>query len=167
LDDGAEICNACTRPARDVIISNLPKDVSPIECVHWSEKPATAGRSARVVMAGILIMMAGALGIGQSVVTLSPDLSSSLMDTIEGVVPWSGTVGDAVAEYVMLQAWVFIAGLLAIAGGVFALTETRFELAVMGGIFGILAVGFLMGSFLGLVGVLLLAVSRKDFLPEC
>lgn len=167
LDDGAEMCNACTRPVRDVVMSNLPEQVGETECVHWSEKPAAPGRSARVAMAGIMILMAGAFGIGQGVVALDPGLSESLLKAIESVVPWTETMDDWVAEYVVLQAWTVIAGLLAIAGGVFALTRTRYEFAVMGGIFGMLAIGFLMGAFLALVGTLLLATSRKDFLPEC
>lgn len=167
LDAEAEICNACTRPVKDVILSNLPDVASPTECVHWSEKPSAAGRSARVVMAGILILMAGVLGIGQAAVALSPSLSETLVSAIDSVLPWSGTMGSWVEDYFVLQAWTFIAGLLAIFGGVFALTETRYEFAVMGGVFGVLAIGFLMGAFLGLIGLLLLAVSRKDFLPEC
>lgn len=167
VEEGAELCNSCTMPVRDIVMSNLPKDVTPTECVHWSEKPAAAGRSARVVMAGILILMAGALGIGQGVAGLDPGFSGTLMDIMEGLIPWSETTDDIVGEYLALQVWVVIAGVLAIAGGVFALTETRYEFAVMGGIFGFLAIGFLMGAFLGLVGLLLLAVSRKDFLPEC
>jgi hypothetical protein len=167
LEPGAELCNSCKMPARNVIMSNLPEQVGDTECVHWSEKPAAAGRSARVAMAGIMILIAGALGIGQAVVALDPDLSESFASAIEGVLPWSGDAGQWVAEYVILQVWTLIAGLLAIAGGVFALTETRFEFAVMGGIFGVLAIGFLIGAFLGLVGLLLIAFSRKEFLPEC
>ena len=167
VEEGAELCNSCTMPLRDVVMRNLPKDLTQAECVHWSEKPAAAGRSARVVMAGILILMAGALGIGQGVAGLDPGFSETLMDIMEGLIPWSVATDDIVGEYLALQVWAVIAGVMAIAGGVFALTETRYEFAVMGGIFGFLAIGFLMGSFLGLVGLLLLAVSRKDFLPEC
>lgn len=167
VEEGAEICNSCTMPIREVIMRNLPKDLPETECVHWSEKPAAAGRSARVVMAGILVMMAGALGIGQGIAGLSPDVAGSLMDVMEGILPWSSSAGDMVAEYVALQVWAMAAGLLAVAGGVFALTETRYELSVVGGIFGVLSIGFLIGAFLGLVGLLILAFSRKDFLPEC
>ncbi len=167
VEEGAEVCNSCTMPVREVIMRNLPKDLPENECVHWSEKPAAAGRSARVMMAGILVMMAGALGIGQGIAGLSPDTAGSLMDAMEGILPWSSSADDLVTEYVALQIWAMAAGLLAIAGGLFALTETRYELAVMGAIFGVLSIGFLMGAFLGLVGLLLLAVSRKDFLPEC
>lgn len=167
LDKGAEVCNACTRPVRDVVMSNLPKHVGETECAHWSEKPSAPGRSARVAMAGILIMMAGALGIGQAAVSLDPELSGSLADVIEGFVPGTAVVDDWVAEYIVLQAWILIAGLLAIAGGVFALTGTRYEFAVMGGVFGFLAIGFLMGAFFGLIGLALILVSKKEFLPEC
>ena len=167
VDGAGEICNACTRPVRDVILSNLPQQVSPTECVHWSEKPAAAGRSARVMMAGILILIAGSLGVGQAMVALDPDLTASMMDAIEAAVPWAEPIDEMLLEYFVLQAWVLISSLIALAGGVFALTKTRFELALAGGVFGIMAIGFLMGAFLALVGVLLLATSRKDFLPEC
>ncbi len=167
VDEGAALCNACTRPAREVLMSNLPEEAAPLECVHWSEKPAAAGRSARVAVAGILILMAGALGIGQAVLALDPGLSGSIVDIIESSVPWAEAVDDMVATYLALQAWMLVAGLVAIFGGVFALTGTRFEFAVLGGVLGTLAIGFLMGMFLGLVGLLLLLVSRKEFLPEC
>lgn len=167
LEPGAELCNACKTPARDIIMSNLPEQAQAAECVHWSEKPASAGRSARVAMAGILILIAGAMGIGQAVVALNPDLSESFAEIIEGVLPWGEAMDDWVAEYLILQAWTLIAGLVAIAGGVFALTGTRYEFAVIGGIFSVLAIGFLMGAFLGLVGLLIIAFSRKEFLPEC
>lgn len=167
LAEGAELCNACTRPVREVVMSNLPKNVGETECVHWSEKPAASGRSARVAMAGILVLMAGALGIGQAVVALDPELSESFVSAIEGMLPMSETVDDWVAEYVVLQAWTFLAGLVAIAGGVFALTGTRYELAVIGAVFSVLSIGFFLGAFLGLVGLLLIAFSRKEFLPEC
>jgi len=100
-------------------------------------------------------------------VALNPELSESFTDIIEGALPWGETMDDWVAEYVILQAWTLIAGLVAIAGGVFALTGKRFELAVLGGIFSVLAIGFLMGAFLGLVGLLIIVFSRKEFLPEC
>jgi predicted exporter len=98
---------------------------------------------------------------------MDPDVAGSLMDAMETLLPLSSSSDDLVAEYVALQVWSLAAGLLAVAGGVFALKETRYELAVMGAIFGVLSIGFLMGAFLGLVGLLILAVSRKDFLPEC
>ncbi len=167
LEKGAEVCNACTRPVREVVMSNLPIHVGEAECVHWSEKPSASGRSARVAVAGILILMAGALGIGQAVIAIDPELSGSLASAIGGFVPGIETVDEWVTEYLMLQAWTFIAGLLAITGGVFALTGTRYEFALMGGVFGVLAVGFLMGAFLGLLGLLLVIFSKKEFLPEC
>ena len=167
VDGGATQCNACTRPAREVLMSNLPVEAAPLECVHWSEKPAAAGRSARVAMAGILILMAGALGIGQAVLALDPGLSESLVDVIESTVPGAEAVDDMLVTYFVLQVWTLLAGLVAIFGGVFALTGTRFEFAVMGGVFGVLAIGFMMGMFLALVGLLLLAVSRREFIPEC
>lgn len=167
VDGSGGICNACTRPARDVIMSNLPKEVSATECVHWSERPAAAGRSARVMMAGILILVAGSLGVGQAAVSLDPDLTESMMDAVEAAVPWAESVDEMLTEYAVLQVFVLVSSVIALAGGVFALTRTRFEFALIGGVFGMAAIGFLMGAFLALVGVLLLATSRKDFLPEC
>ncbi|MEW5747607.1 MAG: zinc ribbon domain-containing protein [Candidatus Thermoplasmatota archaeon] len=167
VEEGAEVCSSCTMTVREVIMRNLPKDLPENECVHWSENPAAAGRSSRVAMAGILVMMAGALGIGQGIAGLNPEVAGSLMDTMEGVLPWVSSADDLFVKYVALQAWAIAAGLLAVAGGLFALTETRYELAIMGAIFGVLSIGFLMGAFLALVGLLLLAASRKDFLPEC
>lgn len=165
--EGADLCNSCKTPLRRIVSSNLPQNVPEQECVHWSEKPSSSGRAARVTMAGVLILIAGVLGIAQSVLALSPDLGEGFVEAYEDLVPGASETDEALDEYVLLQIGVFVFGAIAVFGSMFALTQSRFDMSLVGAIFGVLAIGFLFGAFLSLVGLLLIATSRKHFLAEC
>lgn len=162
-----ETCNHCGMPVRDVVRSNLPENLPVQECVHWSEAPASAGRSAKVSVAGILILLAGFLGIAQAVLALTPDIGEGFMRTYEDLVPIAEPVDNMLEDFVVLQGAVLIFGAVAIFGSMFALNQSRFDMAIVGAVFGILAVGFLMGALLSIFGLILIATSRKEFLPEC
>jgi ribosomal protein L40E len=165
--DGAELCNACKTPFRELVESNLPSDIPAEACVHWSEEPSAAGRTARVLMAGILILMAGVLGIVQSVLALSPGLGEGFLNAYEDLVPGASATGEVLDQYTLLQVAVFVFGVLAIFGSMFALGESRFDMSVVGGVAGVLAIGLILGAFLSIVALLLLVTSRKSFDPEC
>ena len=152
---------------RHLVESNMPGEVDAQECVHWSDKPSTPGRAARVMMAGILILIAGVLGVAQAALALSPEIGEGFKDAYESLVPGASATDDILDDYVLLQIAVFVFGVLAIFGSTFALTQSRFDASLIGGVFGILAIGFLFGAFLSLVGVILVATSRKQFLSEC
>ena len=165
--EGANLCSSCRTPFRKLVQDNLPDDVPAEECVHWSEKPASAGRAAKVMMAGILILMAGVLGIVQSVLSLSPELGEGFMDAYESLVPGASATGDLLDDYALLQFSVFVFGVIAVFGSMFALNQSRFDLSIVGAVSGILAIGLLFGAFLSIVALMLLATSRKHFSPEC
>ncbi len=150
-----------------MIKKNLAEDLPAEECVHWSEGPSSAGRAAKVMVAGILILMAGVLGIAQSVLSLSPDLGEGFLDAYEDLVPGASSTGDVLDEYVLLQIAVFVFGVVAIFGSMFALNQSRFDMAAVGAVSGILAIGLLFGAFLSFVALIVLLTSRKHFSPEC
>ena len=165
--EGADLCSSCQTPFRELVRRNLPDEQPAEECVHWSEKPSSAGRAAKVMIAGILILMAGVLGIVQSVLSLSPELGEGFMEAYESLVPGTSSTGDILDQYVLLQAAVFVFGIIAVFGSMFALNQSRFDLSVIGAVSGILAIGLLLGAFLSIVALLLLVSSRKHFSPEC
>lgn len=165
--DGAELCSSCRTPFRKLVESNLPSDIPAEACVHWSDEPSSAGRAARVLMAGILILMAGVLGVVQSVLSLSPGLGDDILTAYEDLVPGASATDAILDEYVLLQAAVFVFGAIAIFGSIFALSQSRFDMSVVGGAAGVLAIGFIMGAFLSLVALLLLVTARRAFDPEC
>ncbi|HUV60756.1 MAG TPA: zinc ribbon domain-containing protein [Thermoplasmata archaeon] len=165
--EGADLCNSCHTPLRELIENNLPANLPAEECVHWSEGPSSPGRAAMVMVAGILILMAGVLGVAQSVLSLSPDLGEGFLDAYEDIVPGASTTGDLLNQYALLQVGVFVFGVIAIFGSMFALNRSRFDMSVVGAVSGILAIGLLFGAFLSLVALIVLLTSRKNFDPEC
>jgi hypothetical protein len=167
VHEGTDRCTACGRPLREVIKSNLPEGLPEEACVHWSERAASAGRTAKVSVAGILILMAGFLGIAQALLSHSPEISEGFMRTLEEAVPGMESVDNLLADYVVLQALVFVFGAVAIFGSMFVMTRSRFDMAVIGAVFGIIAVGYIFGALLSLVGLLFVITARKEFLSEC
>jgi len=165
--EGAETCTACGKPMRDVVRSNLPQDLPAEECVHWSDKPASAGRTAKVSVAGILVLLAGFLGIAQAVILVTPEMSEEIVSGLEEAIPGLEAVDNLMTDYVLLQAAFFVFGVVAVFGSMFALMGSRFDMSIVGAVFGILAVGFVFGAVLSLAGLLMIATSRKEFLSEC
>lgn len=164
---GAEVCSACGRPMREVIRDNIPEDLPPEECVHWSDKPASAGRTAKISVAGILVLMAGFLGISQALISLAPEISEGFIRTLEEVVPGMETVDNLMADYLLLQAAFFVFGVVAVFGSMYALMGSRFDMAVIGAVFGIPAFGFMIGALFSVFGLIMIVTSRKEFLSEC
>ena len=167
IQSDSEVCTACTRPVRAVVMSNLPEQVEPIECVHWSDKVSSSGRTARLMVAGILILISGAMGLGQAVISVTPGTGEQIGDFFVDVLPVGESINDALAEYFLLQLMILVGSIGALIGGAFTLTQARFDVSVIGGVCGILAIGFLIGAFFALVGVILIVSARKEFLPEC
>ena len=162
-----ETCSHCGMPLREVAVQNLPGDLPTQECVHWSEAPASAGRSAKVSVAGVLVLIAGFLGIAQAVFAFTPDIGEGFMRTYEDLIPMAEPVDSLLEDFVVLQGAILVFGVVAIFGSMFALNRSRFDMALVGAVFGILAVGFFMGALFSILGLLLIATSRKEFLPEC
>jgi len=147
--------------------SSPTSDVTGEACVHWSEAAQEPIRTAGIAVAGILILLAGFLGIIHSTLSLAPDLGQDFMDAYESWIPQGEFLDSLMSDYDLYAGLVFVFGMMAVAFSMFALRITNFTGAVLGAIFGILAIGFMFGAFLSLTGLLLLLAYRKEFLLAC
>jgi predicted RNA-binding Zn-ribbon protein involved in translation (DUF1610 family) len=139
----------------------------PEECEHWTEKPTHAVRTAKVGMAGILILLGGALGVTHGLLALLPETGADILSHYESIIPPGEVLDSVMNDYQLLSGAIVIFGLLAVAMSMFAFTRTRFAGAIAGAAFGILSVGFLFGAFFAIVGLILLISSKREFLSEC
>jgi hypothetical protein len=147
--------------------SHSPANETGEACVHWSEASQEPIRTAGIMVAGVLILLAGFLGIVHSTLSLSPELGGNFLDAYESWIPPGAFLDSVMSDYNLYAGLVFVFGLIAVAFSMFALRITNFTGAVLGAIFGILAIGFLLGAALGLLGLLLLLAYRKEFLLAC
>ncbi len=152
---------------RDVIKANLPEETEGEDCRHWSDGPASAGRAAKVSVAGIMMLTAGMLGIAQVTLSLTPGLGDDFLALFEKFIPGMETADNLIADYILLQIAIFLSGAIAIFGSVFTLNQSRFRMSVTGAIFGIFAIGLLLGAFFSLIALALIISSRRQFLSEC
>ena len=136
-------------------------------CVHWSEAPEVPIRTAGIMVAGVLILLSGFLGIAHATLSLTPELGGDFLDAYESWIPPGAFLNSVMSDYNLFAGLVFVFGVIAVACSMFALRITNFTGAVLGAIFGILAIGFLLGAAFGLLGLLLLLAYRKEFLLAC
>ncbi len=147
---------------------HLPeKDSSSDTCEHWSELPVHSSRTAMIDMAGILVLLAGALGITHALLSMLPGTGSDLMYHYERIIPAGKFLNGVIQDNDFIAALMFLAGALAMGLSMTAFKRTNLTLALTGAVFGIVAIGFLLGAFFAFVGMILLAVSRREFLAEC
>ena len=139
----------------------------PESCEHWTEKPAHAARTAKVGMAGMLIMLAGALGVTHGLLALLPETGGEILSHYEAILPPGEVLDGVMNDYQLLSGAILVFGIMATAMSMFAFTRTRFNGAVVGAVFGVLSVGFMIGAFFAIVGLILLIMSRREFIPEC
>ncbi len=140
---------------------------SPESCEHWSEQPAHTSRIAMIDMAGILVLLAGALGITQSLLSALPGTGADLMRHYENIIPAGKFLNGVIQDNLIIAVLMFVAGALAMGLSMSVFKRGSLTFALAGAVFGIVAVGFLVGAFFALVGLLLLVVSRREFLLEC
>ena len=117
--------------------------------------------SSKPLIAGILLIIAGLLGLFTWASALAIDSS-----IIQNVLP-----ADSPITVEQLQSFLTTCGIIGavlsiftLAGGIVALKRKAWGLAVIGGILGLFTIGpMLLGSVLSLIGLILVAISRKDF----
>jgi hypothetical protein len=110
------------------------------------------GKTWKPTAAGILIILAGITGLVAEIIYLiSGDLG------IFAGMPWVGS--SANPEWAL-----FITGVIAIAGGIFALLRKLWWLAIIGAIFSMF---FTIWPVLlaGIISIILIAISRAEFKP--
>jgi len=128
-------CEYCSRPETDYSYV----DSSQTAYTRESELP---------VIGGILILIAGVLGVFWGLL---------LMASI-------ASIGDYDAGGSTCCSGLFcLFGLIAIAGSFSAIGRNSVTFAVIGGVFGILSLGFFIGALLALIGVILVAIAHNEF----
>jgi len=117
--------------------------------------------SSKPLIAGILLIIAGLLGLFTWASALAIDSS-----IIQNVLP-----ADSPITVEQLQSFLTTCGIIGavlsiftLAGGIVAMKRKAWGLAVIGGILGLFTIGpMLLGSILSLIGLIIVAISRKDF----
>jgi len=112
------------------------------------------------VVGGILILIAGIMGLAMGGIMLAIDVD----DLDQWGVDVTGTL-DFIEDILTVCGAIFIIlGLIAVLGGIFGVMRKHWGLAILGGVLGLFVIGPLfLGSILALIGLILVAVSRKDF----
>jgi len=118
-------------------------------------------------MAGILILVAGALGITHALLSALPSTSTDIMYHYERIIPAGKFLNGVIQDNDFLAILMFAAGALAMGLSMSVFKRSNLMLAFTGAVLGIIAIGFLLGAFFALVGLLLIAVSRREFMLEC
>jgi hypothetical protein len=126
-------CSYCSQSASDL----SPQDYGESSYSSESELPR---------IAGILILIAGVLGILHGLLLL-------------GAVTGYGLPGSATC----CPGIMVLFGLVAIAGGFSGISRGSPVMAIVGGVLGILSIGFFIGALMSLIGVILAAVSYHEF----
>ena len=167
-EKGAVVCSSCGSAIyHDHAQGKKPEAPKIEECEHWSELPTHSVRTAKVGVGGILILLAGFLGIAHALLSVLPGTGEDILATYESAIAPGELLDDLLESYVPLAGLMMLFGGLAVALSMFAFNRSRFNGALAGGVFGILSIGFLFGAFLAIIGLLLIVTSRREFIPEC
>jgi len=125
--------------------------------------PPMKPRTSKPVIGGALVILAGilALSMGVLYIVLEPsDLETWGYSPVSEADMSLSEVADILGMCGIIE---IVIGLVAIAGGAFALMRRNFGLAIAGAVVGMIGVGFLVGGLLGLIGLVLIAISRSEF----
>ena len=117
-------------------------------------------KSALSIIGGILILVAGIIGLAMGGILLAIDADqladygldvAGVTDIIEDILTVCGTI-------------LVVLGLIAAVGGFFGVMRKHWGLVVLGGVIGLFIISpYLIASLLSLVGLILVAISKKDF----
>ncbi len=121
-------------------------------------RQVTAGRGRLAIVAGIVLLLAGAFGIAAVVyASLTPIPVGDYLNLTSN--PSAYTINQICAIIVI---WAQAAAVL---GGIMALQRMNWKLTLVCAIFAVLTIGFTFeASFLGMLGFILVVMSRKEFL---
>jgi DNA-directed RNA polymerase subunit RPC12/RpoP len=164
---GAHKCIDC-----GTILTSSPQPVEEMKpdddkCEHTFEEPMHIERSARVYMAGVLIFIAGAMGVAHALLATLPGTQSDILSHYNSIIPAGKFLEDLLNNYAVIGGLMFLFGIAAVAMSTFAFNRTRYWGSIAGACFGFMSIGFLIGAFLALVAIVLLVSARQEFYPEC
>ena len=121
---------------------------------------APAEKSVLSLVGGILILIAGIMGLAMGGIFLAIDAN----DLDQWGVDVSGTL-NVLEDILTVCGIIFVVlGLIAVIGGFFGVQRKHWGIAILGGVLGLFCIGpWMLGSVFALVGLILVAVSKKDF----
>lgn len=158
-----------TPPARHCVSCGRAMDWQGNVCAYCGHDyryyaiPAGKPKTAKPVIGGALIIVAGVLAVAMGLMFVVVD-ASDLEEWGVDPIPESGLSISELEEILgTCGVIVTVLGLIAILGGAFAALRKGFPLAIVGGLFAMAGIGFLLGAVLGLIGLILVAVSRNEF----
>ena len=117
--------------------------------------------SMKPVISGVLLILAGLLGLLTWTAALSVDTTM-----IQNILPPNSPITVEQLQSFLLVCGVIgsIMSIIALAGGIVALRRRGWGLAMVGSILGLFTIGpYFLASILALIGLILLVISRKDF----
>jgi hypothetical protein len=117
--------------------------------------------SSRPLIAGILLIIAGLLGLFTWSMALALDSSM-----LQNVLPADSPISIEQLQSILVTCGIIgcILSIFALTGGIVAIKRKAWGLAIVGGILGLFTIGpMFLGSIISLVSLILVAISRKDF----
>lgn len=117
-------------------------------------------KTALSIVGGILILVAGIIGLGMGGILLAIDVDQ-LADYGLDVAGVSGIIEDILTVCGII---LVVLGLIAALGGFFGVMRKHWGLAILGGVIGLFIISpYMIASLLSLIGLVLVAISKKDF----
>lgn len=117
-------------------------------------------KSALSVVGGVLILVAGVIGLAMGGILLAIDVDqladygldvAGVTDILEDILTVCGII-------------LIVLGLIAAVGGFFGVMRKHWGLVILGGVIGLFIISpYLIASLLSLIGLILVAISKKDF----
>jgi len=120
--------------------------------------PAPKKKTVMPVIGGVLILIAGIMGLAAGGILLAIDLDELDQYGLN-------VAGDMLEDIMTVCGIIFlILGILAVLGGLFGVMRKHWGLAILGGVVGLFVLGpWMLGSLFALIGLILVAVSKGEF----
>ena len=152
LGSGVTICPFCGTSAADIWSRTASSDGSYLEDGS-DDAIYSQPETAIPIVAGVLLVIAGLLALGQGILYVMADSMVSSMPSYGG---YSGPL-------CLCGGLDILFGLAALGGAYSCFGRKSFWLAAIGAILGMLGFGLLVGFVFGLIGLILVAISKNEF----
>jgi hypothetical protein len=127
----------------------------------------SSNRSSYPLIAGILLIIAGILGIFNWVQTFSLDAATlgSLIDANQITELYPSITTEQILGFLQTCALIgIIISIFPILGGIFAIKKKLYYIALTGSIIGLFSIGIVLtSSILSLIGLVVLILSKQQF----
>ncbi len=176
----APFCTGCGRPMGSTYSKTVEKKEKKTKYYDrtYADYPASAARTARVGVGGVLIIMGAFFALVDAVFTTIIFYQATLLPEYGHMLRENPDLQGVVSSMIVCQGLRLIFVVIAFAGGIFAVQRLRWGLSITGGVMCILGLGsgimLLVIPFWGLIellllvcvliGVVMIGISRKEFL---